>query len=142
MRGRETTIARDGGIAIQGVFCISDDGHETTVEENEVPQNLVQARPALPHPGYRAVREELNAAQKARGFFGPRGGASGSEQGPRMKRSSIEQLKLRTRCARCRKLGHWAQQMKQWSKLIAEYGLQVEWSQERPEPASVIGFAT
>ena len=29
--------------------------------------------------------------------------------------------------------------MKQWSKLIAEYGLQVEWSQERPEPASGIG---
>ena len=25
-----------------------------------------------------------------------------------MKRSSIHQLKLRTRCARCRKVGHWA----------------------------------
>ena len=34
------------------------------------------------------------------------------------------------------------QQMKQWSKLNAEYGLQVEWSQERPEPASSIGGAT
>ena len=32
--------------------------------------------------------------------------------------------------------------MKPWSKLIAEYGLQVEWSQERPEPASSIGGAT
>ena len=32
--------------------------------------------------------------------------------------------------------------MKQWSKLLAEYGLQVEWSQERPAPASVIGGAT
>ena len=29
---------------------------------------------------------------------------------PRMKRSSIQQLKLRTRCARCRKLGHWARE--------------------------------
>ena len=27
-----------------------------------------------------------------------------------MKRSSIQQLKLRTRCARCRKLGHWARE--------------------------------
>ena len=32
------------------------------------------------------------------------------EQGPRMKRSSIQQPKLRTRCARCRKLGHWARE--------------------------------
>ena len=42
--------------------------------------------------------------------FGPRRGASGREQGPRMKRSSIQQLKLRTRCASCRKLGHWARE--------------------------------
>ena len=27
-----------------------------------------------------------------------------------MKRSSIQQLKLRTRCARCRKVGHWARE--------------------------------
>ena len=70
----------------------------------------LQARPAFRHPGYWAVREELNAAQKARGFFGPRRGAGGREQGPRMKRSSIQQLKLRTRCARYRKLGHWARE--------------------------------
>ena len=89
----ETTITRDGAIAIPGVFCISDDGHETTVEENEVPLILVHVRPAFRHPGCWAVREELNAAQKARGFFGPRRGAGGREQGPRMKRSSIEQPK-------------------------------------------------
>ena len=29
----ETTIARDGGIAILGVFCFSHDGQETTVEK-------------------------------------------------------------------------------------------------------------
>ena len=129
-----------------------------------------------------------------------------------MKRSSGQQLKLRTRNARCRKLGHWApecpdgngrqskderydrragrpedsskvssltgpterrpfflgatwtfvvldpgevlwdagaheglvgeQQLKQWSKLLTEYGLQVEWSQEKPKSASGIGCAT
>ena len=112
-----------------------------------------------------------------------------------MKRSSIQQLKLRTRCARCRKHGHWArecpegnrgqrnderydrravrlrenskgfitvakpterrpfflgpscrrslvgywcsrgtrreQQLDKWCKLLAEHGLQVEWSQEK-----------
>ena len=49
-------------------------------------------------------REQINAAQKARVFFGPRRGAGCREQGPRVKHSSIQQLKLRTRCARCRKL--------------------------------------
>ena len=90
----ETTIARDGAIAIPGVFCITDDGHEA-IEENEVPQILLQARPAFRHPGYRAIREDLNVAQKSRGFFGPRRNTSGRDQGPRMKRSSIQQLKLR-----------------------------------------------
>ena len=63
---------------------------------NEVPQILLQARPASQHPGYRAVREDLNVAHKSRGFFGPRQGASGKDQGPRLERSSIQQLKLRT----------------------------------------------
>ena len=66
----ETTIARDGSIAIPGVFFITDDGQEV-IEENEVPQILLQARPASRHPGYRAIREDLNVAQKSRGFFGP-----------------------------------------------------------------------
>ena len=78
---------------------------QEAIEENEVPQTLLQARPAFRHPGYRAIREDLNVAQKSRDFFGLRRGASGRDQGPRMKRSSIQQLELRTRCARCRKLG-------------------------------------
>ena len=105
----ETTIARDGAIAIPGVFYFTDDGLGE-VEENEVPQISLQVRPAFQHPGYRAIREDLNAAQKARGFFGSRRGAMGREQGPRMTRSSIQQLKLRTRCATCRKRGHWARE--------------------------------
>ena len=31
-----------------------------------------------------------------------------------MKCSSIQQLKLRTRCARCRQLGHWARECHEW----------------------------
>ena len=208
----ETTIARDGAIAIPGVFYSADDGPEATVEENEVPHILLQARPAFRHPGYRAVRQELNAAQKSRGFFGSRRGAGGREQRPRMMRSSIQQLKMRTRCARCRELGHWARECPEgnreqrhderydqhawrrgeklkrfiavagqterkpfilvasWTfvtlepgevlwdtgaeenrretaarstgKLHAEYGLQVEWSIEKPESASGIGSET
>ena len=105
----ETTIARDGAIAIPGVFYIINDGQEA-IEENEVPHILLQARPAFRHPGYRAVPEDLNVAQRSRGFFGPRPSASCRDQGPRMKRSSIQQLKLRTRCARYRKLRHGARE--------------------------------
>ena len=103
-------FCEDGAIAIPGVFYITDDGQETTMKESDVPQILLHARPAFRHPGYRAVREELNAAQLARGFFDPRRGVGGREHGPRMKRSSILQLKLRTRCARCRRIGHWARE--------------------------------
>ena len=46
----ETTIARDGAIAIPGVFHNHDDAQEA-IEENEVPQILLQARPAFRHLG-------------------------------------------------------------------------------------------
>ena len=68
----ETTIARDGATATPSVFYMMVDDKETTVEENELPQILLQAPPAYRQPGYGAVREELNAARKARGFFGAR----------------------------------------------------------------------
>ena len=42
----ETTIARDRAVAIPEVFYIIDDGRGD-VEENEVPQILLQARPAF-----------------------------------------------------------------------------------------------
>ena len=90
----KTRIARDGAIAIPGVFYITDDGQEV-IEENEVPQISLQARPAFRHPGNWAIREDLNVAPKSRGFFGTRRNTSGRDQVPRMKRSSIQQLKLR-----------------------------------------------
>ena len=82
MHYKSTSIARDGATFIPRVFYLTADGQEVTVEESEVPQILLQARPAFRHPGFRAVREELDAAPKARGFFGSRRGASDREQGP------------------------------------------------------------
>ena len=46
----ETTIARDGAIAVPDGFYLTDDGTEE-IEESEVPQILLQARPAFRHPG-------------------------------------------------------------------------------------------
>ena len=105
----ETAIARDGATAIPDGFYFTDDG-PGEIEENEVPQILLQARPAFRHPEYRAAREDLNAVRKSRGLLDPRRDARGGDQRPRMKRSSIQQLKLRTRCAICRELGHWARE--------------------------------
>ena len=56
------------------------------------------------------LSERISMLRRSRGFFVPRRGVSGRDQGPRMKRSNIQQLKLRTRCARCRKLGLWARE--------------------------------
>ena len=66
----ERTIARDGAIAIPGFFYNNDGGQET-IEETELPQILLHARPAFRHPGYRAVREDLNVAQKVQRFLRP-----------------------------------------------------------------------
>ena len=46
----ETTIARDGAIAVPDGFYLTDDGTEE-IEEKEVPQILLQVRPAFRHPG-------------------------------------------------------------------------------------------
>ena len=72
-RRSQTTMTRDGAIADPGVDHITDESPEVTAEENEVPQIWLQAQPAFRHHGYWAVREELKAAQKARGFFGRAG---------------------------------------------------------------------
>ena len=50
-----TTIARNGATAVPGVFYMTDDGHETLVEENALPRMLLQARPTSRQSGYRAV---------------------------------------------------------------------------------------
>ena len=84
----ETTIASDGAIVILGDIFINDDGQEAG-GETELTQMLLQARPAFRRRGNRVVREDLNVWQKSRGFFSPKGGASGRGQGPRMKRSSF-----------------------------------------------------
>ena len=99
-------------------LLITDDGQEATVGGNEMPQTLLQARPAFRRPGKRAVREGLNAALKPRVFFffAPRRGAGDWEQRSRMSRSSIQQLKLPTRCARSCKLGHQARECSEGSR--------------------------
>ena len=105
----ETTIARDGAIVIPGVFYNTTDGQEA-IEENEVPQRYYCKLDQLSNILDTVPSERISMLRRSPDFFGPRRGASDRDRGPRMKRSSIQQLKLRTRCARCRKLGHWARE--------------------------------
>ena len=102
----ETTIARDGAIAIPGVFYITDDGQEA-VEENEVPQILrVDQLSDILGTG---LSERISIMRRIPWVSSAPDEVQVAEiRGARMERSSIQQLKLRTSCARCRKLGHWA----------------------------------
>ena len=64
---------------------------------------------------YQQVRRAIKDQKNARGF--PFGGVKGKGKGKSgkgddraMKRVHVEQLKLRTRCARCGAIGHWAKE--------------------------------
>ena len=61
------------------------------------------------------VRQDIVDVRKSRGFSPPGITAPGKGKGKgkgkgRMNRVSIEQSKMRTRCARCGQIGHWAKE--------------------------------
>ena len=106
----ETTIARDGAIAIPGVFCFSADGQEA-IEENEVPADIIARPKSFPTSLGTGLSERISMLRRSPEVSSVPDGVQVAEiWGPRMRRSSIQQLKLRTRCATCRKLGHWARE--------------------------------
>eukprot|EP00435_Cladocopium_sp_Y103_P050345 s671_g15.t1 len=75
---------------------------------------------------YQDVRRALKDQQKGRGFYGNHKGkgtgAFGKSGGKgKMQRVHLEQIKLRTRCHRCKAIGHWARECegeeKPWSSV-------------------------
>ena len=67
---------------------------------------------------YQEVRKAIQGRQKGRQYYNPQKG-KGKERGSPWqdfvkdkKRIHIEQLKLRTRCAKCGNVGHWAKECK------------------------------
>ena len=203
-----TTIARDGAIAILGAFHNADDGRET-VEENEVPQILLQARPAFRQPwvpgrprGSQRCAEVQRFLRSQTKCKWQRSGTAhealehstveiahnvckmsqtwtlGSRVSRRESRTT-QRRKVRSTCnetwGKLKMVHHcskahgtktflsrfvtldpgevlwdngaqeglvWKQQLDKWCKLLAEHGLQVEWSQEKPESTSGIGGVT
>ena len=117
----ETILATDGCERIPGIFYVDESWLEVLLEEEQVPEFLLGSYLAYSYPaGYKEIRQSLNDHKKARGFFQPAGsapsssadghGRKGKSKGKgknrnRMQRMSIEQVKLRTKCARCSTVG-------------------------------------
>ena len=66
----ETIIARDGAIAIPGFFYNNDDGQET-IEENEVPQILLQASTSFPTPWVPGHKRGSQCCAEVKEFLRP-----------------------------------------------------------------------
>ena len=98
----ETTIARDGAIAILGVFYITDDGQEA-VEEHEVPQFLLQARPAFRNSGG-CPRRSQRCAEVSRFILSQ---TRCKWQGPGTAHEALEHSTAETACELCKMSQTW-----------------------------------
>ncbi|CAK0907101.1 unnamed protein product, partial [Prorocentrum cordatum] len=116
----EGTLQISGSEAIAGAYYIDAEWLDGVIGEEDLPWALLDMRPAMSYLVERKqVRNQLNEARKARGFFKPKGKSKGkhghgqdkgkgSGKQNQRRRISIDQLKLRTKCAKCKQVGHWA----------------------------------
>ena len=68
LRGRRDHD-REGTEPIPGVFYLDFELVRDCFEEVDVPENMLQGWQANRQPNYRDIRNDMNASQKARGFF-------------------------------------------------------------------------
>ncbi|CAK0899451.1 unnamed protein product, partial [Prorocentrum cordatum] len=115
------TAEQDYHDRIQDPYYLNSEWLDGAIEE---PWVLLDVRPAMSYPvEYKQVRNQLNEARKARGFFKPKcngktgkgdkGKSKGKGKSPQRRRISIDQLKLRAKCAKCKQVGHWARECPQ-----------------------------
>ena len=82
----ETTIVRDGAVAIPVVSTLQ------TIVRSELKRMRYRRYYCRLDQLSDTLFIGINVAQKSRGFFGPIRGAGDRDRGPRMKRSSLQQL--------------------------------------------------
>ena len=94
--------------------CVDEGDLNQVFEESELVEALAT---------YQQVRRAIKDQKNSRGYYQPKGsskgssfssrgskGGSGAKSGGRGTRVHIEVLKLRTKCARCGQIGHWARE--------------------------------
>ena len=99
----------------QALMVDADENH-IYIEEGDMDRIYSEEEVQLALATYQEVRKAIQMNQKGRKFYkgGQSGKGRGSQQGneyyKNKQRVHIEQLKLRTRCARCGTIGHWARE--------------------------------
>ena len=105
----EAYVLDEGEAMEEQYVYLSEHDENRIYDESEVQMVLAT---------YQEVRKAIQGRQKGRQYYNPQKG-KGKERGSPWqdfvkdkKRIHIEQLKLRTRCAKCGNVGHWAKECK------------------------------
>ncbi len=97
-------------------FAAEADENYIYIEEGDMDRVYSEEEVQLALATYQEVRKAIQMSQKGRKFYKGaqsgkgRGSQQGNEYYKNKQRVHIEQLKLRTRCARCGTVGHWARE--------------------------------
>lgn len=97
-------------------FAADGDENHIYIEEGDMDRIYSEEEVQMALATYQEVRKAIQMNQKGRKFYKGaqsgkgRGSQQGNEYYKNKQRVHIEQLKLRTRCARCGTIGHWARE--------------------------------
>ena len=92
-----------------------DDGQFVYLEDGDLDKVFDESEVQIVLATYQEIRKAIHSNQKGRQFYrgsnkGKGKGSYGSDFLKGKRKVHIEQLKLRTRCARCGTVGHWARE--------------------------------
>ena len=118
LQEEETTVDDAANYFDEDIQEFIGDGDENHIyiEEGDMDRIYSEEEVQMALATYQEGRKAIQANQKGRKFY--KGGQSGKGRGAQQgneyyknkQRVHIEQLKLRTRCARCGTIGHWARE--------------------------------
>ena len=97
-------------------FAADGDENHIYIEEGDMDRIYSEEEVQMALATYQEVRKAIQMNQRGRKFYKGaqsgkgRGSQQGNEYYKNKQRVHIEQLKLRTRCARCGTIGHWARE--------------------------------